>query len=96
MDNSRPKVTIEDLDLEKARVNGRAEDDRSIISALYYSLDGEDFLPIFSSDSIFDFKREDFSFDLPALSPGPHVIAIKALDMAGNIGLARRGFVSKQ
>ena len=93
VDNTRPKVTVTKLDSKKLEVKGHVVDELSIITVLSYSVDGRRFKPLVPSDGIFDFKEESFVVKLHDLKPGPHVIAIKAVDVAGNTGMARKGFV---
>ena len=94
IDNTRPKVTITNLDSQGLKVLGTVEDDLSIITVLSYAIDGRRFRPLVPSDGIFDYRKENFAVDLKGLEPGPHVIAIKALDVAGNTGMARKDLSS--
>ena len=93
IDNSRPKVTITKLAAKSLEVAGTIKDERSIITVLSYAIDGGRFRPLVPKDGIFDFKEEAFSFKIKNLKAGAHVVAIKAVDVAGNVGMARKGFV---
>ena len=95
VDNTRPKVEITKLNAQKLEVKGHVVDELSIITLLSYAIDGRRFKALVPSDGIFDFKKESFVIKLGDLKPGPHVIAIKAVDFAGNTGMARKGFVIK-
>jgi len=87
IDNHQPLVT--GLKLTKGKVVGKATDSFSAISALEFSVDGGPWMPIFSADGLFDETAEEFSFPPPGgLESGPHAIAVRAYDRAGNMGTA--------
>jgi hypothetical protein len=87
VDNHQPRV--ERLRRRGDRLLGVAADGFSAISALEMSLDGGPWLPIFCKDGIFDETEEEFEIELPAgLAPGPHAVAVRAYDRAGNAGTA--------
>jgi hypothetical protein len=87
VDNHQPRVT--GLKLAKGKVVGKAEDSFSAISALEVSVDAGPWMPVFSSDGLFDEPTEEFSFAPPeGLESGPHAIAVRAYDRAGNVGTA--------
>ena len=50
------------------------------------SIDGATWLPLFPEDGIADSRRERYSVDLTALSPGEHTISLRAFDGSGNVG----------
>ena len=71
---------------------GKVHDDASTITQIEYSVDGNDWRPAAPTDGLLDQKAETFSLKLPALSPGPHVVTVRAFDAADNIGSARVTF----
>lgn len=92
IDNTPPRV----YDLQSApiennvyQITGKIEDEGSYIKSIFYSIDGGDWRPIFSSDQILDSKFESFSFATEQLSAGEHTVVVKSIDSAGNIGTAK-------
>ncbi|MFO8074309.1 MAG: hypothetical protein R6V85_20800 [Polyangia bacterium] len=87
VDNHQPRV--KELRRRGDEIQGVAEDGFSAISALEMSLDGGPWLPLFCKDGIFDEAEEEFEIELPAeLEAGPHAVAVRAYDRAGNAGTA--------
>ena len=54
-----------------------------------YSLDANSWVPVDAADGVIDSQREKFTLDLTNLSPGEHLLVIRAADSAGNPGLAK-------
>jgi len=91
VDNHQPRVA--GLKLAGGKVSGKAEDSFSAISKLEFSVDGGPWVPIFSTDGLFDEATEEFAFPLPdGLASGPHAIAVRAFDRAANMGSAELHF----
>jgi hypothetical protein len=87
VDNHQPRV--QGLKLAKGKISGRAEDSFSAISALEFSVDAGPWMPVGCSDGLFDETVEEFAFEPPdGLAKGPHAIAVRAFDRAGNMGSA--------
>ncbi len=86
VDNSPPDLTIEkSVTDRKIMVSGQAKDDWSTIRSLAYTLDSDDeYHPILPSDLIFDSTQESWDVTIPDLSPGPHVLTLRAADTRGN------------
>ncbi|MBN1655011.1 MAG: WD40 repeat domain-containing protein [Deltaproteobacteria bacterium] len=82
IDNHPPR--IEALRLVGNLFQGKARDDMGPISRLEYAIDGRDWIMIFPSDDLLDTAEESFSLKLDDLEPGPHIIAVRAFDAAGN------------
>jgi hypothetical protein len=87
IDNTRPQV--EGLLAKPPVVTGRAEDAASPIAQIEFSINGGEWRPASPSDGILDQKVEPFSFRLPELPPGIHVVAVRAYDSADNAGVAK-------
>lgn len=91
VDNTAPKVNLKSQLREGGQyeVTGRAVDELSPISELWYSVDAGDWQALPAVDQIFDGPEEEFSFSTESLSSGEHTIVIKAIDMAGNTGAGK-------
>ena len=46
-------------------------------------------MPVEAADGVIDSLREKFTLDLAGLTPGEHLLVIRAADSAGNTGLAK-------
>ena len=88
VDNTKPEVL--DLAARGTAISGRVRDAASVITAVEYSVDGEDWRPVTPADGLWDQRTESFALRLPTtVSKGPHVINVRALDAADNGGTAR-------
>jgi hypothetical protein len=88
VDNNRPSIS--DLRPQLPLLHGRAHDSASVISQIEYAIDGNEWRPATPDDGILDETSEPFSIRLPgSLSPGPHIINVRAWDSADNLGTAR-------
>jgi hypothetical protein len=91
VDNRKPTVT--GLAARYPQVSGTARDSYSPIKRIEYSIDGENWRLVGPLDGIFDSPGEAFRFKLPADVPrGNHVLAVRAFDEAGNVGVAQIKF----
>lgn len=87
IDNHQP--VVKGLKFEGGAIRGVAEDSCSPISGLEYAVDAGPWMPVFCEDEIFDETKETFKFSLPKeLESGPHAVAVRAVDRAGNRGVA--------
>jgi hypothetical protein len=84
VDNHAPQVL--GLKLQAGRLEGRATDSMGPVSKLEYAVDGELWKVFFPSDDLLDTANEAFALTLTALPAGPHIIAVRATDAAGNVG----------
>jgi hypothetical protein len=88
VDNSKPEVS--ELQAKAPVVTGKVRDDASTITQIEYSVDGNEWRPASPADGLLDQRSESFTLKLPAtLSPGPHVVTVRAFDSADNVGSAR-------
>ena len=71
---------------------GRATDNTSHIARIEYNLDGEKWEILQAKDGIFDNREEEFRVELKNVTPGEHVLTVRAFDEGGNIGLRQVGF----
>lgn len=90
VDNTRPRLRIDSVNEHSGEVRGRVFDETSSIRKLRCSLDGGRWRSLVPEDGLFDGREELFRFVLPGWKPGPHVVAVKAWDEAGNVGAARK------
>ncbi|HEY8426752.1 MAG TPA: hypothetical protein VIL20_00195 [Sandaracinaceae bacterium] len=84
VDNHAPR--IEQLRTNGARLTGRAVDALGPIARLEYAIDGGEWIALFPVDDLFDTAEERFEIDLSSLSPGTHIVAVRATDASGNVG----------
>ena len=91
VDNTPPLVTmgVVKRDGVTARVEWEAADSASALRRCEYSLDATGWVPVDAADGVIDSLREKFVLDLTALTPGEHLLVIRAADSAGNTGLAK-------
>lgn len=87
IDNTAPdleglKATVKD---GKVTLTAKATDQLSAIASVAYSIDGsEQYQASLPGDLIYDSTSEPWGVTISDLSPGGHVIAIRAIDARGN------------
>jgi hypothetical protein len=89
VDNTPPQVSKLSAKAAdgSASVKGAAVDAGSRIVAISYSVDSAaEWVAILPTDGIADTGREDFTFEAKDLDPGSHRIAVRAVDLLGNVG----------
>jgi hypothetical protein len=86
VDNRKPEVA--GLTAKYPYVSGRAKDDASPITQIEVAVDGAEWHEVAPTDGICDDLVESFSVKLPALTPGPHAVTVRAWDSADNVGAA--------
>ncbi len=92
VDNTPPKVIeVKNQVIEGHRyqISGKAADELSPITELWFSVDAGDWKALPVHDGVFDSSEESFVFPTEPLDKGEHTIVIKATDMAGNVGAGK-------
>ncbi len=86
-----PEIEIKDSKVAggKAEFEFRANVRTGRIASAEFSVDGGEWRLLFPVDGIADSSREDYRMATPLLSPGEHVIGIRASDGNGNTGTKR-------
>ncbi len=82
VDNHPPSVT--GLALSGGRVRGTASDSLGPVARLEAAIDGGEWRVVFPDDDLLDTRDEAFSIDVSSLPPGSHIVAVRAIDAAGN------------
>ncbi len=94
VDNTPPEIVDLRVDPGEAgavKVTMRVTDVLSTVAAVRYAVDGgEDWQAVLPDDLIYDSTSETVSFTIPRLSPGPHVVSIRAEDDLANSRYASR------
>jgi hypothetical protein len=70
-------------------VEWTATDAASPLRRCEYSLDAASWVPVQAADGVIDSLREKFTLDLSNLSPGEHLLVVRAADSANNAGVAK-------
>ena len=92
IDNSRPR--IEQLAITYPRASARATDATSTIAEMAFSVDDGPWQLGTTADGLFDEQSEQLRIEIPAgLTRGPHTLAIRVADSAGNVGSTSATFV---
>ncbi len=82
VDNHPPRIDV--LEARKGRVRGRVVDRLGPIARIQMAVDAGSWRDIFPTDALLDDADERFDVAIGELEPGPHIIAIRAFDAAGN------------
>lgn len=91
VDNRPPELPL--LRVREGVVEGTARDAASPIAELTYALDGRRWQLLEPLDGVCDGPSEAFRFSLPRrLAPGPHTLALRVRDEAGNVGVRQLDF----
>ena len=91
VDNTPPAVSVarQTVKAGETVVQFRAEDATSPLHNAQSSIDGKAWNEIGSDDGIIDSQTETFTIKAQGLAPGEHVIALRAYDTAGNVGVGK-------
>lgn len=85
VDNHAP--AIENMSFTNGSLRANVSDAFSAIARLELAIDGADFRPLTPRDGILDAVHEEIDTSV-RLAPGPHVLAIRAVDAGGNPSIA--------
>lgn len=92
VDNTRPVVrdlvVVEDPPGTPRAVAGVADDGASLVDRIEYSVDGSPWQSIWPEGKLTDSAQAAFRIPVEGLAPGDHVVAVRAVDLAGNVGVA--------
>jgi hypothetical protein len=98
VDNTPPVIEELRVNAPSGKMSGgppasfTARDASSAIEHAQYSVDGGEWLLAAPSTGISDLPVEHYDFNLPALSPGEHTLAVRAYDRFENVGTAKTTF----
>jgi hypothetical protein len=91
IDNTPPVLTVGEVRRNgaTAHIEWEAADRASAMRRCEYSLDANSWVPMESVDGVIDSPREKFALDLTGLTPGEHLLVIRAADAANNTGTTK-------
>jgi hypothetical protein len=91
IDNTPPVVTMGAVRRSgnSASVEFEAADSASPLRRCEYSLDAGTWVPVEAADGVIDSQRERFALTVANLTPGEHLLVIRAVDSSNNAGLAK-------
>ncbi len=91
VDNTPPVVTVGTVRRNgaEARIEFEAVDSASPLRRAEYSLNADSWIPVEAADGVVDEPREKFTLELKGLNPGEQLVSIRAVDSAGNTGVAK-------
>ena len=91
IDNTPPVITVGEVrhSGSTAHIEFEASDAASALRRCEYSLDAAGWVPVEAADGVIDSLREKFVLDLTGITPGEHLLVIRAGDSANNSGVAK-------
>ena len=91
IDNTPPVLTVGLVrrNGENAHVELEAADAASALRRCEYSLDANPWVPMEAADGVIDSPHEKFVLDLSNLTPGEHLLIVRAADSANNTGTVK-------
>lgn len=92
IDNTQPMVTSGDsivLNASGARIIFNALDKSSYLTRAEYSINGGEWVPVYSDDGISDGPAERYTVEAPITAPGEYSVTLRVFDSQGNAGNAR-------
>jgi hypothetical protein len=91
VDNTPPVVRVLGQKVESggAEVQFEVEDSTSPLRVAETSIDGKEWRNALPDDGIVDSRKETFRVSAPKLEPGEHILALRAYDTAGNVGVGK-------
>ncbi len=87
IDNTPPAAEKLQTNVNKGvvTVTGRLADTGAMLAAVHHAVDGTDqWQAVLPDDLIFDSTTESITITISDLSPGPHVVTVRAVDGQGN------------
>ena len=90
IDNTPPRVQL----LKQQRKGSTAQvhfrvTDASGLKRAEYRVDAGPWLPVYSQDGIVDSRLEDFVLQVEKLTPGEHLVVLRAYDFGDNAGMGK-------
>ncbi|HLS28457.1 MAG TPA: hypothetical protein VK041_07390, partial [Opitutales bacterium] len=87
IDNSAPEIEVGKIEIsgKDATISISVKDEKSIITAAEYILDGSDPVSVFPEDGLFDSREETFKIELQNLSSGRRTLLFKVADEKQNL-----------
>lgn len=91
VDNTPPTVEGLTARLADGRISGTARvvDALGPLRTLEVAVDGGEWTPVNPVDHVLDQATEAVAFDVPVRGDGDHLVALRAVDAAGNVGVGR-------
>lgn len=91
IDNTPPEVRLlkQERKGSAAEVRFQVADAASVLKRAEYSLDAGPWLPVYSEDGIVDSRLETFVLQLEKLTPGEHLVVLRAYDSGNNAGMGK-------
>ncbi len=91
IDNTPPEITVlsQKVQNDGAVVRFEADDPVSPLHSAEISTDGNRWHDVLSDSGIVDAQSETFTVKLQHLKPGEHVVALRAYDTSGNVGMGK-------
>jgi hypothetical protein len=88
VDHTPPSVDVKagEASPGEVAIEVRGADALTRIVGASYSIDSSSWIKVFPVDQLFDSKAESFRFAPAELKPGNHVITVRVVDAAGNVG----------
>lgn len=91
IDDTPPEVRVlrQTATADGVEVQFRAEDATSPLRAAQTTTDEKDWTDVMADDGVIDSRVETFTVRVRHLGPGEHIIALRASDTAGNVGVGK-------
>ncbi len=92
IDNTAPVISAAGTPVitgEKARVVFDATDTASYLVRTEYSVNGGEWMPVYSDDGISDGPKERYTIEIPVKNSGEYAVTIRVFDVNRNAGNAR-------
>jgi len=87
IDNTPPRITLGTV--RGNEFEWQASDTTSALKRAEYAVDGGPWVPLDPVEGILDAKEARFHVEVSGLSPGEHVVVVRALDQANNSSQAK-------